>query len=215
MIAMTDLCLTHASLHFWLAAALPLAAVGVMLLWAAQLKRRGRFDGGVGRFHGLGRYFDRPRLRELALDFSALGSVTLVSLLTVLFALGFWLAGDALGALLLALTSGLAGASGTTLKKLTRRVRPYAATATHFGSSFPSSHTLMGSTLYGCTAALLAHDASPALAALGIVAAVLLALGIGCSRVVLRVHYISDVMAGWWVAASLVGSVLLIKHSCE
>lgn len=215
MIAMTDLSLTDPSLHFWLAAVLPLVAVGVMLLWAAQLKRRGRFDGGVGRFHGLGRYFDTPRMRELALDFSALGSVTLVSTFTVLFALGFWLAGDALGALLLTLTSGLAGAGGTTLKKLTRRVRPDAATATHFGSSFPSSHTLMGSTLYGCTAALLAHEVSPALAALGIAAALLLALGIGGSRVVLRVHYISDVMAGWWVAASLVGSVLLIKQICE
>jgi len=28
---------------------------------------------------------------------------------------------------------------------------------------------------------------------------------------VLRVHYISDVMAGWWVAASLVASVLVLR----
>ncbi|MES2682951.1 MAG: phosphatase PAP2 family protein [Pseudomonadota bacterium] len=208
---MTDLTMTDPQWRWWLAAALPLVAVGLMLLWAAQLKRRGRFDGGVGRFHGLGRYFDSPRMRELALDFSALGSVTLVSSFTVLFALLFWLAGDDFGALLLALTSGLAGASGTTLKKLTRRVRPDAASATHFGSSFPSSHTLMGSTLYGCTAALLLADASPALASAGIASALLLSLLIGCSRVVLRVHYISDVMAGWWVAASLVGSVLLLR----
>ena len=203
--------MTDSPLHCWLALALPLVAVGLMLLWAAQLRRRGRFDGGVGRFHGLGRYFDTPRMRELALDFSALGSVTLVSTFTVLFALMFWLAGDGLGALLLALASGLAGASGTALKKLTRRVRPDAASATHFGSSFPSSHTLMGSTLYGCTAALLVADATPAIATVGIVTALLLSLLIGCSRVVLRVHYISDVMAGWWVAASLVGSVLLLR----
>lgn len=206
MIAMTEPHLIR-----WLAAALPLIAVGLMLLWAAQLRRRGRFEGGVGRFHGLGRYFDTPRMRELALDFSALGSVTLVSVFTVLFALQFWLAGDHKGALLLALASGLAGASGTTLKKLTRRVRPDAASATHFGSSFPSSHTLMGSTLYGCTAALLVGQVPHAIALVGALAALLMALCIGASRVVLRVHYISDVMAGWWVAGSLVGSVLLLR----
>lgn len=203
--------MSEPQLIWWLAAALPLAAVGVMLLWAAQLRRRGRFDGGVGRFHGYGRYFDTPRMRELALDFSALGSVTLVSTFTVLFALLFWLAGDRAGALLLAVTSGVAGASGTTLKKLTRRVRPDAATATHFGSSFPSSHTLMGSTLYGCTAALLAGQVAASMAAVAVVSAMLLSLLIGGSRVVLRVHYISDVMAGWWVAGSLVGSVLLLR----
>lgn len=205
--------MTEPHLIWWLAAALPLTAVAVMLLWAAQLKRRGRFDGGVGRFHGLGRYFDTPRMRELALDFSALGSVTLVSTFTVLFALLFWLAGDHFGALLLALTSGLAGASGTTLKRLTHRVRPDAASATHFGSSFPSSHTLMGSTLYGSTAALLTETLPAAIATAAVVAALLLSLTIGCSRVVLRVHYISDVMAGWWVAASLVGSVLVLRQA--
>lgn len=213
MLTMTAPPLTESPLPWLLAAALPLAAVGLMLLWAAQLKRRGRFDGGVGRFHGLGRYFDTPRMRELALDFSALGSATLVSTFTVLFALLFWLAGDRLGALLLALTSGVAGASGTTLKKLTRRVRPDAAAATHFGSSFPSSHTLMGSTLYGCTAALLAGQVADALAGAAAAAALLLSLLIGGSRVVLRVHYISDVMAGWWVAGSLVGSVVLVRMS--
>lgn len=193
-----------------IAVLLPLAAVLLMLLWASQLKRRGRFDGGAGRFHGLGRYFDTPRMRELALDFSALGSVTLVSFFTALFALLFWLEGQRGAALLLTLASSLAGASGTTLKRLTRRVRPDAATTTHFGSSFPSSHTLMGSTLYGSTAVLLVGQLPLPLAATAVTAAVLLSLLIGAARVVLRVHYLSDVMAGWWVAGSLIGSVWLL-----
>lgn len=193
-----------------IAVLLPLAAVLLMLLWASQLKRRGRFDGGAGHFHGLGRYFDTPRMRELALDFSALGSVTLVSFFTALFALLFWLEGQRGAALLLTLASSLAGASGTTLKRLTRRVRPDAATTTHFGSSFPSSHTLMGSTLYGSTAVLLVGQLPLPLAATAVTAAVLLSLLIGAARVVLRVHYLSDVMAGWWVAGSLIGSVWLL-----
>lgn len=196
----------------WLVALLlPLAAVGLMLLWAAQLKRRGRFDGGAGRFHGLGRYFDTPRMRELALDFSALGSVTLVSFFTACGAALFWLAAQTEAALLLAGASSLAGASGTTLKRLTRRVRPGAATATHFGSSFPSSHTLMGSTLYGVTAVLLAGQLPLGLAILVGVIAALLSVLIGASRVVLRVHYLSDVVAAWWVASALIGSVWLMS----
>jgi len=197
--------------HWVIALLLPLLAVGLMLLWAAQLRRRGRFEGGAGRFHGLGRYFDTPRMRELALDFSALGSVTLVSFFTVLFAALLCLAGLPQAALLLVAASSLAGASGTTLKKLTRRVRPGAATATHFGSSFPSSHTLMGTTLYGSTAVLLLAQLPAALATTVCLGAGLLSLLIGASRVVLRVHYLSDVVAGWWVAASLIGGVWLMS----
>ncbi len=196
----------------WLAAALPLVAVGLMLLWAAQLKRRGRFDGGVGRLHGLGRYFDSPRMRELAMDFSALGSLAVVTLFSACATGVFWLAGDRSAALLLAAASGLAGASGTSLKKLTRRVRPQAAVTAHFGSSFPSSHTLMGSTLYGCTAVLLAPSVDTGFAVVAIAIAALIAVLIGASRVVLRVHYLSDVMAGWWVASALVASVALLHR---
>lgn len=205
------------SLPLWLPAwllalLLPPVAVVLLLLWAAQLRRRGRFEGGAGRFHGLGRYLDTPRLRELALDLAALGSATVVSVFTPLFALLFWLAGLERAALLLLMVSALAGVLGTTLKRLTRRVRPDAATTTHFGSSFPSSHTLMGSTLYGATAALLLGRVPESLAAAALAAALLLSLLIGASRVLLRVHYVSDVIAGWWVAAALVGSVWLMSR---
>lgn len=205
------------SLPLWLPAwllalLLPPVAVVMLLLWAAQLRRRGRFEGGAGRFHGLGRYLDTPRLRELALDLAALGSATVVSVFTPLFALLFWLAGLERAALLLLMVSALAGVLGTTLKRLTRRVRPDAATTTHFGSSFPSSHTLMGSTLYGATAVLLLGRVAEPLSAAALAAALLLSLLIGASRVLLRVHYVSDVIAGWWVAAALVGSVWLMSR---
>lgn len=196
---------------FWLAAALPLLAAGLVLLIAASLRRRGRFDGGPGYLHGLGRYFGAPRVRELALDVAALGSSTLVTIFTTLLALAWLLAGDVPAALLLALASALAAALGTLLKRLTRRLRPGEATAVHFGSSFPSSHTLMGTTLYGTAATLLWLDGRwPLLALLAAVAAGLAALTIGFSRVVLRVHYLSDVTAGWLMAASLVASIGLL-----
>lgn len=184
----------------------------IVLCWASVLRRQGGFEGRPGRLHGLGVYFDSARARELALDIAALGSSTLVTLLTALFAL-LWLAADeAWAAVLMVLSSSLAAMFGTILKKLTRRLRPGAAAATFFGSSFPSSHTLMGSTLYGTAAWLLlgsGHSSGAALLILGM--AVLLALLIGFSRVVLRVHYLSDVIAGWCMAASLVASAGLLQ----
>lgn len=195
-----------------LAILLPLLAALGVLCWAALLRRRGGFEGRPGRLHGLGVYFDSARARELALDVAALGSSTLVTLLTAVFA-GFWLvADDVWAAVLLALASSFAALSGSVLKKLTRRLRPGAAAATFFGSSFPSSHTLMGSTLYGTAAWLLVGTGRWPAGELFILAmATLLALLIGFSRVVLRVHYLSDVIAGWCMAASLVASAGLMQ----
>ena len=109
------------------------------------------------------------------------------------------------------MASLLAGLSGTVLKKLTRRLRPGTTKAVFFGSSFPSSHTLMGSTLYGSAASLFLRDGHwPEGNLLVFGMAVLLSAFVGFSRVVLHVHYLSDVAAGWVMAASLVASVTLL-----
>lgn len=200
-----------AHLNWLLALALPLLATLLVLLWAGHLRRRGRFEGGVGRLHGLGRHFEPLRAAELARDVSALGSSTQVTLFSVAIAGAFVLTGDWRAAALLLLLSLLAGGLGTVLKQRTARTRPAAAGGPHFGSSFPSSHTLMGSSLYGGAAVL--HGAgtpdSP-LALPALVAATLIALLIGASRVVLRVHYVSDVMAGWLLAVALIASMRLL-----
>ncbi|MES2884436.1 MAG: phosphatase PAP2 family protein [Pseudomonadota bacterium] len=195
-----------------LAILLPLLAALVVLCWASLLRRRGGFEGRPGRLHGLGVYFDSARARELALDVASLGSSTLVTLLTTMFALLWLVADDVRAAVLLVLASSLAAIFGSALKKLTRRLRPGAAAATFFGSSFPSSHTLMGSTLYGTATWLLVGSGRwPAGEAFILAMAAMLALLIGFSRVVLRVHYLSDVVAGWFMAASLVVSAALLQ----
>ena len=95
---------------------------------------------------------------------------------------------------------------------MTRRLRPGEATAVFFGSSFPSSHTLMGSTLYGTAAMLWVQDGPAHLSEVfAAVAAAVLALLIGLSRVVLRVHYLSDVAAGWLLAAAQVRAVAVLN----
>ena len=201
------------NLNWLLALALPPLAVLLVLLWAAHLRQRGRFEGGVGRLHGLGRHFESARSSELARDLSALGSSTLVTLLGALLCGAFVLAGDVRAAVLLASLGLLAGGLGTLLKRRTARLRPGAAGSLHFGSSFPSSHTLMGSSLYGGAAVLHAAGTPDSLLALpGLVAALLLSFLIGASRVLLRVHYVSDVVAGWLLAAALIISVGLLHQ---
>lgn len=194
------------------ALAWPIAAVIFVLVWAASLRRRGRFAGGIGFGHGLGRHFDGARAREIALDIAALGSSTLVTVFTFVAAVFWWRAGGLRQGLLLASAVVLAAALGRGLKRVTRRLRPGEATAVFFGSSFPSSHTLMGSTLYGTAAMLWVQNGPAPLSEIfAAVAAALLALLIGLSRVVLRVHYLSDVAAGWLLAAALVRAVAVLN----
>lgn len=206
---MTEAYVPH--LNWLLALALPPLAVLLVLGWAAHLRRRGRFAGGAGRLHGLGRHFESARAGELARDVSALGSSTQVTLFAALLAGAFVLAGDWRAAVLLVALALLAGGLGTLLKRHTARQRPGTAGSIHFGSSFPSSHTLMGSSLYGGAAVLHAAATPDSLLALpSLVAAVMLAFLIGASRVLLRVHYLSDVVAGWLLAAALITSVRLL-----
>lgn len=194
-----------------LALALPLLAGAAVVAWAAWLRRRGRFAGAPGRGHGWVARFGSLRVTETAADLSALGSAPLVSAATALFALAFVGHGDWRAAWLLTAASILAGVSGNTLKQLTRRTRPTLAVAAHFGSSFPSSHTLMGTTLYLSAAGLLLRNGAwPAGAPLLLVAALLVAAAVGTSRVVLRVHYLSDVIAGWVMGLALTAAVLLL-----
>ena len=94
----------------------------------------------------------------------------------------------------------LAGAGGQgivyALKALFHRARPEAAFAS-LGYSFPSGHAFAAVTIYGMLAYWLRRDENaPRRNSVGI-AALLLILGIGFSRIYLGVHYASDVAAGY------------------
>jgi len=103
------------------------------------------------------------------------------------------------------------------LKAVYERARP------DFGSvialphsySFPSGHAATAVVLYGALAILLAERASSRLRAAGWLAgAAMLALAIGTSRVLLNVHFVSDVAAGfaaglaWLCCCAIVRDVL-------
>lgn len=114
-------------------------------------------------------------------------------------------------ALRLVVASGGGGLVVRSLKELFARARPDVAVVEAAGYSFPSGHAFAGMVFYGMLVVLVWRatrraDARTAAAML----AGLVVLGVGLSRVVLGVHYLSDVVAGWGAGlAWLVGSQVL------
>ncbi len=83
------------------------------------------------------------------------------------------------------------------VKQLLDRVRPtFNPVAATLGPSFPSGHSATAAALYAAVALVLARKRSPRMRALLAGAAAGIAVGVACSRVMLDVHWLSDVVAG-------------------
>lgn len=142
-------------------------------------------------------------LEEAVRDVTALGSVTLLTGMTVAAALYLALQrrrGDALHALL-----ALAGSGALVrLSKLGfSRPRPEVVlpAVRVTGWSFPSGHSLMSTAVFFTLAALLGAQARHQVRRYLLVLAALLAVAVGASRVYLGVHWPTDVAAGWLAGA--------------
>lgn len=85
--------------------------------------------------------------------------------------------------------------------------------------SFPSGHAATGVAVGGVLGVLIAERLrSPVQRTVAIVLGVLVGLAIGASRVVLNVHFTSDVLAGYcvglaWLCACLLGRELLSRRA--
>jgi undecaprenyl-diphosphatase len=83
------------------------------------------------------------------------------------------------------------------IKELLHRVRPtFNPIAETLGPSFPSGHSATAAAFYAAVALVLARRRSPRTRSLLAGAAVAVAIGVAASRVLLGVHWLSDVVAG-------------------
>ena len=83
------------------------------------------------------------------------------------------------------------------IKDLLHRVRPtFNPIAETLGPSFPSGHSATAAAFYAAVALVLARRRSPRARSLLAGAAVAVAIGVAASRVLLGVHWLSDVVAG-------------------
>jgi undecaprenyl-diphosphatase len=185
----------------FIAALLTLTAVWLAMLWGGG----GPLDRAVYEALYAG---NRPTLVVVARMFTALGQPTVLIAAGVLCALGLWHWGRGRLAVLLVLIVTIGRALSEAQKYWIARVRP--ELEPHLvvvkTSSFPSGHATSSMIFYLAVAVALTAGTRWQRIAAG--AAVLLSLLIGTSRVMLGVHWPSDVIGGWafgllWVLVTL------------
>lgn len=152
-----------------------------------------------------------PALNGIAVDLTALGSVTVVTLV-VCIAVVFFALSRHWGSVAQLVIAAVGGAMlSTMLKQVLERQRPpEIGRLVHVASfSYPSGHSLQSAAVYLTLAILVARRHSQPLAhKLVFVLALMLAGAIGSSRAYLGVHYPSDITAGFLLGA---GWALLVS----
>ena len=154
----------------------------------------------------VGRATYYPRwLAEAIRDVSALGSATVVSLICGAVLGHLLLMRKRAAALLVLVAIAGGGILNNFLKSTFERPRPdfIEPLASVSSASFPSGHATFSAITYLTLAALLARTTPQLrLRLYAIAIALLLTILVGITRVLLGVHYPTDVLAGWCVGAA-------------
>lgn len=153
---------------------------------------------------------DATALRAASLVVSDLGSPVAVDVVTVVAVVVLWLMHRRRAAVAVAVVRIGELATETVTKAIVARPRPdltpHLTSAT--GSSFPSGHAAGSAAAYGMIALVLAMSWPGRGRVVALVATAVLVVAVGASRVLLGVHYPTDVVAGFalgvvWIAAGL------------
>lgn len=144
-------------------------------------------------------------VQEMARDFTALGGVAVLALMTTAV-IGYLLLARKRGAAVAVLVSVAGGQLlSTALKIGFDRARPDIVPhgSIVYTASFPSGHSMMAAITYLTLGALLARVESGARLKVYLLSvAAFLTILVGVSRVYLGVHWPTDVAAGWAVGAA-------------
>ena len=156
-----------------------------------------------------------PQVEIVMRDLTALGGVTILTLISASVLIFLVLRGRHASALFL----GVAIIGGMLLSNLAKLgfARPRPDLVPHgvdvATASFPSGHSMMATVTYLTLAVMLARtDERLRIRAFFVIMAGVLAMLVGASRVYLGVHWPSDVLAGWTLGAAWALSVWLVAR---
>jgi membrane-associated phospholipid phosphatase len=164
-----------------------------------------RFDVRVAEWNGA----HMPAAAESAArPFSWVGGVVGITVIVAVAAVALLRAGRGRDALILVAATLVAQAATHGPKAIFARPRPDVGSGVPLPDtySFPSGHALTAVVVFGLLAAIGGRK-------VGYVAGAALALGIGASRVVLNVHYPSDVAAGFLLGLTILVLALAVRSS--
>jgi len=142
---------------------------------------------------------DRRELLPLVHGISFLGKPLLLGVCIGIGSLFAWVRGRRRLALFLVITAIGGGLVDSAVKILVNRPRPLVEEplAHAFGKSFPSGHAMSSTVTYGALLLVFLPMVPKAWRWLAFTLTTLLILAIGVSRLLLGVHFVSDVLAGW------------------
>jgi undecaprenyl-diphosphatase len=190
------------------------AAVLLFFLWFATEVYQGEtlvFDNAVREWvHG----FASPGMTQVALAATFTGSTTMVVTLGIVALVGFLIIRDRGAAAVLAIIVIGEAVLSIALKDYYVRSRPepYFGYTTPTSFSFPSGHSFASFCLYLALAWLITRRVASNGVAIGIwVAAIMIVLLVGLSRIYLGVHYPTDVIGGY-LAAAMWSSIVLYGY---
>ncbi|HEX5764736.1 MAG TPA: phosphatase PAP2 family protein [Woeseiaceae bacterium] len=157
-------------------------------------------------------------VEEMGRDFTALGSMGVLTLIT-LAVLGYLLLAGRNRTSLFTLLAVAGGMLLSTLLKMGfDRARPDLVPhdTVVYTASFPSGHSMMAAVTYLTLAAILSRvHSSPLLKAYLLITAAVITLLVGASRVYLGVHWPTDVLAGWAAGAAWASLCWLIARGLQ
>ncbi len=209
------------------------AAAGALAVIVGSLVAFGGVSEDVTQHNGLQRpdfahlrFFTERRptvLVRLAKVVTELGAVPVLALVAAIAALFLWRRGLRIAlALAPALSLCLAGSAAAVVKHVVGRARPPVALhlVNESDASFPSGHATVSAAFYLTLALVVALFVfrRTIVRALTIALSGVLVVAIGASRLVLGVHWPTDVLAGWSLGVSAamvvtVGAVLVARST--
>jgi undecaprenyl-diphosphatase len=187
----------------------------ILFAWLAEGVFRGTFQELDLRSRAFVHQFASPPLTEIMEALSFLGSLRFLSIAFVLLIVSFLFLASRRHAVWFAIAMGGELLLEFTLKSAFHRARPEAFFgADPTGYSFPSGHALTSFCFYGVLAGLLSTRVEKRSTRILVwIATAGLVLAIGFSRIYLGVHYLTDVVAGYFAGTVWVSSLLFVARA--